>query len=125
MPTKRVRYFVLIQFRTPLIKLWLLCSLLLAQYSFHPESVFCLQPDVVTYNFNWVVDGVNYYKEISGHFIQSSPEVEIALYTLCYMTRRNQNCHVDLVEGHMDIVNWDYQGTDQIGTVYPACSDHN
>ena len=40
-------------------------------------------PDVLAMQFNW--DG--YYKEVGSAFIGSSPEFEMALYSLCFIAR--------------------------------------
>jgi len=50
----------------------------------------------------------------------SSPELEIAMYTVCYYTRRNRNCDFS-VDGHnMEIVTFDttHGGGNHVGTAY-------
>lgn len=79
-------------------------------------------PENYRFSFDWTVSGTTYTKPISGNFMQTSPEVELALYTLCFRTRRNVDCTVSLDNGVLVIIkNYDYQGKDNIGSAYPEC----
>ena len=61
-------------------------------------------------------------KPITSLWIGKSVELEFALFTVCFRTRTNQNCNIEVNEGQgMTIVNYDYSGSDQIGTAYPEC----
>lgn len=46
-------------------------------------SQWTTYPDVLGMQFKW--DG--YFKEVGSAFIGSSPEFDLAMYTLCYITR--------------------------------------
>ena len=63
-------------------------------------------------------------KPITSIWIGKSVELEMALYTVCFRTRLNQNCNIEVNGGkEMTIVNYDIDGTDYIGTAYPSCWD--
>jgi len=79
-------------------------------------------PENFRFSFDWTVSGRTYTKPISGNFMQTSPEVELALYTLCFMTRRNVDCDISIDNGVIVIIkNYDYQGKDNVGSAYPQC----
>ncbi len=46
-------------------------------------SKWTTYPDVLGMQFNW--DG--YFKEVGSAIIGSSPEFDLAIYSLCYITR--------------------------------------
>ncbi len=48
-----------------------------------PLSKWTTYPDVLGMQFNW--DG--YFKEVGSAIIGSSPEFDLAIYSLCYITR--------------------------------------
>ncbi|XP_075409129.1 uridylate-specific endoribonuclease [Tenrec ecaudatus] len=83
-------------------------------------------PDVLAIQFNW--DG--YYKEVGSAFIGSSPEFELALYSLCFITRPGKMCHLSLGGHSLDIqtYTWDKStygsGKKFIATAYVASSFH-
>ena len=61
-------------------------------------------------------------KPITSLWIGKSVELEISLFTVCFRTRLNQNCNIEVNGGNaMTIVNYDYSGTDYVGTAYPEC----
>ena len=45
----------------------------------------------------------NYLKHSSSMLIGTSPELELALFTLCYRTRPNMKCRVSLGENKFNI----------------------
>ncbi|CAI9553987.1 unnamed protein product, partial [Staurois parvus] len=45
-------------------------------------------PDVYSFQFKWST----YLKSLGSFFVGSSPEFDIAMYTLCYVTRANKRC---------------------------------
>jgi len=64
---------------------------------------------------------LGYTKPVTSMFIRTSPEVEIALYTLCLRTR-NGNCPVRRNGQDLSMVVWDMTGLPKtIGTGYPDC----
>ncbi|TRY54949.1 hypothetical protein DNTS_020714 [Danionella cerebrum] len=79
-------------------------------------------PDVLGMQFNW--DG--FYKEVGSAFIGSSPEFDLAIYSLCYITRPGKKCNVRLGGQTLGIqtYTWDkttYEdGKKFIGSAYPA-----
>ncbi|KAK2889355.1 hypothetical protein QQF64_028490 [Cirrhinus molitorella] len=79
-------------------------------------------PDVLGMQFQW--DG--YFKEVGSAFIGSSPEFDLAMYSLCYITRPGQRCYVSLGGQSLGIqtYTWDNSsygdGKKYIGSAYPA-----
>lgn len=79
-------------------------------------------PENILFSFDWTVSGKTYTKPITGNFMKTSPEVELALYTLCFLTRRNVDCKVSVDNGVIvTIKNYDYQGKPNVGSAYPQC----
>ena len=54
----------------------------------------------IKFTFRWN----GYLKPVTTMLIGTSPELEIALYTLCYRTRPNQDCYVSLAGTRFKIV---------------------
>nr|XP_012029782.2 poly(U)-specific endoribonuclease isoform X2 [Ovis aries] len=83
-------------------------------------------PDVLAMQFNW--DG--YYKEVGSAFIGSSPEFEMALYSLCFIARPGKVCQLSL-GGHplaIQTYTWNKStygnGKKYIATAYVVSSIH-
>jgi len=68
--------------------------------------------------------GLNYLnapKSVSSMFIRTSPEVEVALYTLCLLTR-NGSCPVRRNGVNLTMTVWDMTGLPKtVGSAYPNC----
>ncbi|XP_011146267.3 poly(U)-specific endoribonuclease homolog isoform X2 [Harpegnathos saltator] len=71
---------------------------------------------------------VKVYVKFNGHdkpvttmFVGTSPELEMALYTVCFYARPNGKCPVSLGGTKFNIVTYKfkYRGQDLIGTAYP------
>jgi len=63
-----------------------------------------------------------YNKPVSSLFIRTSPEVEIALYTLCLLTRMGTGCPVQRNGVQATMTAWDMTGLPKtIGSAYPNC----
>jgi len=61
-------------------------------------------------------------KPVSGMFIRTSPEVEVALYTLCLLTRVGTGCPVRRNGVDQAMTVWDMTGLPKtIGSAYPNC----
>ncbi|RLU15786.1 hypothetical protein DMN91_011542 [Ooceraea biroi] len=60
-------------------------------------------------------------KPVTTMFIGTSPELEMALYTVCFYTRPDGNCPVSLGNTKFNIVTrkFRYRGKDLVGTAYP------
>jgi len=78
-------------------------------------------PENVRHSFDWTVDGVTYSKAVTSSVMQASPEMELALFTVCFRTRRNADCRVSLGGSLATVKNYDYQGQDNIGSAYVQC----
>lgn len=62
-----------------------------------------------------------YDKPVVTVFIGTSPELEMALYTVCFYARPNGDCLVSLGGTKFNIITrkFRYRGKDLIGTAYP------
>ncbi|XP_038208200.1 poly(U)-specific endoribonuclease homolog [Zerene cesonia] len=60
-------------------------------------------------------------KPVGAMFIGTSPELEIALYTLCYVTRVENDCKLKLANNDVNIVTYKfrYRSKNYIGSAYP------
>lgn len=60
-------------------------------------------------------------KPVGTMFIGTSPELEMSLYTLCYVTRVDTDCKLKLGNNEVDIVtyNFRYRSKNYIGSAYP------
>jgi poly(U)-specific endoribonuclease len=76
------------------------------------------QPTIETVTFDWLAHN----KPISGGFIRTSPEVEIALSTICLVARTGNNCPIRLQGIQLTMTAWDMTGLPKtIGSTYPNC----
>ncbi|XP_065128676.1 uridylate-specific endoribonuclease A [Paramisgurnus dabryanus] len=95
---------------------------LLEYYSHNFNGPWTTYPDVLGMQFKW--DG--YFKEVGSAFIGSSPEFDLAMYTLCYITRPGKKCYLSLGGQTQSIqtYTWDKStygdGKKYIGSAYPA-----
>lgn len=62
-----------------------------------------------------------YDKPVTTLFVGTSPELEMALYTVCFYARPDGNCPVSLGGTRFNIVTYKfkYRGNDLVGTAYP------
>uniref|UniRef100_A0A1A9WT30 EndoU domain-containing protein n=1 Tax=Glossina brevipalpis TaxID=37001 RepID=A0A1A9WT30_9MUSC len=60
-------------------------------------------------------------KPVNTLFIGTSPELELALYTVCFQLRPDRTCPVSLGGSNLGIVtySWRYRGKNLIGSAYP------
>ncbi|KAK7144952.1 hypothetical protein R3I94_011138 [Phoxinus phoxinus] len=95
---------------------------LLNYYSHSFDGPWTTYPDVLGMQFNWN----GYYKEVGSAFIGCSPEFDLAIYSLCYITRPGKKCYVSLGGQSLGIqtYTWDKSsygnGKKYIGSAYPA-----
>ncbi|XP_066521992.1 uridylate-specific endoribonuclease A [Hoplias malabaricus] len=95
---------------------------LLNYYSHSFDGPWLSYPDVLGMQFMW--DG--YYKPVGSSIIGCSPEFDLAIYTLCYITRPGKLCHLSLGGKKMDIqtYTWDKttygDGKKYIASAYPV-----
>ncbi|XP_017045856.1 poly(U)-specific endoribonuclease homolog [Drosophila ficusphila] len=63
--------------------------------------------------------GIN--KPVNSLFVGTSPELELALYTVCFQLRPDRTCPVSLGNSRFGIVtySWRYRGKNLIGSAYP------
>lgn len=79
--------------------------------------MFLQKGKIVKQKFDWN----NKEKQIGSMFVGTSPEFEIALYTVCYYSRPGARCPVKL-NGRNVIIQTHYinrQGKRYIGSAYP------
>lgn len=60
-------------------------------------------------------------KPVNSMFIGTSPELEMALYTLCFVTRADNDCNLKLANQDVNIVThtFRYRSKNMIGSAYP------
>ncbi|XP_014367041.2 endoribonuclease CG2145-like isoform X1 [Papilio machaon] len=60
-------------------------------------------------------------KPVDSMFIGTSPELEIALYTLCFVTREGDDCRLKLANKDVNILthNFRYRSKNYIGSAFP------
>ncbi|BFF99986.1 poly(U)-specific endoribonuclease homolog [Drosophila madeirensis] len=60
-------------------------------------------------------------KPVNTLFVGTSPELELALYTVCFQLRPDRTCPVSLGSSNIGIVtySWRYRGKNLIGSAYP------
>jgi len=74
--------------------------------------------EVIKFNFTYLT----YNKPVSSMFIRTSPEVEVALYTLCLLTRVGTACPVRRSGVNLTMTVWDMTNLPKtIGSAYPNC----
>ncbi|XP_056129455.1 uridylate-specific endoribonuclease A isoform X2 [Lampris incognitus] len=95
---------------------------LLNYYSHNFDGPWTTYPDVLGMQFKW--DG--YYKQVGSSVIGSSPEFDLAVYSLCYITRPGKRCRLSLGGKQLEIqtYTWDKSfygdGKKYIGSAFPA-----
>ncbi|XP_072539173.1 uridylate-specific endoribonuclease A [Salminus brasiliensis] len=93
-------------------------------YSHSFDGPWLSYPDVLGMQFMW--DG--YYKQVGSSIIGCSPEFDLAVYTLCYITRPGKLCRLSLGGKQLNIqtYTWDKttygDGKKYIASAYPATS---
>ncbi|XP_071454124.1 endoribonuclease Arlr-like [Hetaerina americana] len=73
---------------------------------------------VLKFTFKWR----NTYKPVGTMFIGTSPELELALYTICYLTRPNQMCRLKLGGHPVSIQTYQlsYNGKSYVASAFPT-----
>jgi poly(U)-specific endoribonuclease len=75
-------------------------------------------PEIMKFSSKWL----GYTKAVTSCFMRTSPEVEIALFTLCLLTRIGGSCPVTLGGTQLTLTVWDMTGIPKtIGSAYPNC----
>uniref|UniRef100_A0A0P4WD06 EndoU domain-containing protein n=1 Tax=Scylla olivacea TaxID=85551 RepID=A0A0P4WD06_SCYOL len=73
--------------------------------------------EIIKMRFVWLSDT----KPVGTVFIGTTPELEMALYTLCFLAKPNSRCPVQLAGKKFQIQTWtqSYQGKTLVGSAYP------
>lgn len=60
-------------------------------------------------------------KPVNSLFVGTSPELEMALYTVCFVTRVDNDCKLKLANKDVNIItyNYRYRSKNLIGSAYP------
>ncbi|XP_053313705.1 uridylate-specific endoribonuclease [Spea bombifrons] len=91
-------------------------------YSYNYDGPWSDYPDLLGQQFHW--DG--FYKEVGSQFIGSSPEFDLGLYTLCFISRPGKKCKISLGGHELGIQTYEWtkttygNGKKYIGTAYPV-----
>lgn len=80
-------------------------------------SILYLQGEIIKMRFVWLGDN----KPVGTVFIGTTPELEMALYTLCFLVKPDSRCPVQLAGKRFQIQTWtqSYQGKTLVGSAYP------
>ncbi|CAL4064842.1 unnamed protein product, partial [Meganyctiphanes norvegica] len=72
---------------------------------------------IIKGRFTWLND----LKPVGSLFVGTSPEIEMALYTVCFLIKPDQQCQVKLNKKKVKIQTWthNYKGKKLIGSAYP------
>ncbi|MBN3307199.1 ENDOU endoribonuclease, partial [Amia calva] len=95
---------------------------LMNYYSHNFDGPWTGYPDVLGMQFNW--DG--FFKQVGSALIGSSPEFDLALYSLCYIARPGKQCRLSLGGKQLAIqtYTWDKStygdGKKYIASAYPV-----
>ncbi|KAB7498359.1 Poly(U)-specific endoribonuclease-like protein, partial [Armadillidium nasatum] len=73
--------------------------------------------EILKMRFDWM----NYTKPVGSMFVGTSPELEMALYTLCFYARQNAGCNLQMNNHRFRIKVYQqtYNGKKVIGSAYP------
>lgn len=73
--------------------------------------------EIIKMRFVWLGDN----KPVGTVFIGTTPELEMALYTLCFLVKPNARCPLQLASKRFQIQTWtqQYQGKTLVGSAYP------
>ena len=72
-------------------------------------------------SLNWL----GYPKSITGMWVAASPEFELAMLTICFVTRADtRDCPISLDGAPGNVVAWTMSGVSPktVGSAYGACS---
>lgn len=71
--------------------------------------------------FTGVYDWSNECKSIGSFFIGTSPELDLAVYTICFMTREGGKCYMQYNGVPFSITSYtlDQNGKTHIGSAFP------
>lgn len=73
--------------------------------------------EIIKMRFVWLSDT----KPVGTVFVGTTPELEMALYTLCFLAKPNSRCPVQLAGKRFQIQTWtqSYHGKTLVGSAYP------
>ncbi|PIO27553.1 hypothetical protein AB205_0086710 [Aquarana catesbeiana] len=89
--------------------------------SYSANGPWTSYPDVYGFQFKWS----NYLKSIGSLFVGSSPEFDLAVFTLCYVTRPDSVCTVTMGGQTLKIQTYTWANTTYgngkryVGSTYP------
>ncbi|XP_068123402.1 uridylate-specific endoribonuclease [Hyperolius riggenbachi] len=95
---------------------------MLNYYNYNYDGPWTSYPDVLGKQFHW--DG--FLKEVGSQFIGSSPEFELAMYTLCFIARPGKKCTLSMDGHNISIQTYQWtkstygNGRKYIATAYPV-----
>ena len=85
---------------------------------FHKETISSFQPNMKGAAFTWYGQS----KSKGSFFLGTSPEFDLAIYSICALQHTGARCNFDLEGSPVSIQTWDVDHKDgiQIGSAYPA-----
>ncbi|CAL4087491.1 unnamed protein product [Meganyctiphanes norvegica] len=93
-------------------------SISLKPWSVIPNPLARNKGEILELSFEWQGNT----RSLDNMFIGSSPELELALYTLCYWAKLGEKCHVQLNNHKFVIHTSDYGALGVVGSAYPDIS---
>jgi len=78
--------------------------------------IFNKQPNMIGAHFKWLGET----KQLGSFMYGTSPEFDMAMFTVCYLTRRNQKCSFSIDGHNVDVQTYDtsHGGGNHLGTAY-------
>lgn len=70
---------------------------------------------VLKFSFRWIDNAL---KKVGSMFVGTSPQFEMAIYTLCYLTRPDSLCPLKMGGKNIPVQTFRYKDTPQIGSAY-------
>jgi len=71
--------------------------------------------EIMSLRFNWLTEP----KSSGSMFIGTSPELEMATYSVCFLAYRNDKCPVQMNGYEFNVKTFDYGGMMVVGSAYP------
>ena len=82
-------------------------------------NIALLQPGLHVTRFHWL----NVYKRIGSMFVGTSPEYDLSVFTLCFLTRAGGKCYISMDGNERSITTYTMSNVrpKAVGTAYPDC----
>lgn len=82
---------------------------------FHKERIYFLQGEIIKDHFEWF----SLPKNTGSQFVGTSPELEMATYTVCFLARPNQPCPVQMNTQQFQVQTHSITDQNLVGSAFP------